>query len=199
MNYVLDTNVLKAAVRSPSGASAEILRRVLLRQVGALCSVPLFMEYEAVLLRPEHLAAAGAHADQVINLLDALAGVVIRVEIQFLWRPQLRDPNDDLVLELAVNGQGVGDSVAIEPDMGTQSNYALRLPLSLKAGAEQLAREDGTTLNQFIVSAVAEKLSAMKTADYFAQRAKRGDVNAALAFLSRQGGQAPEEQDVLPS
>jgi predicted DNA-binding protein len=86
--------------------------------------------------------------------------------------------------------------------MGTQSNYALRLPLSLKAGAEQLAREDGTTLNQFIVSAVAEKLSAMKTADYFAQRAQRaqrGDVNAALAFLSRQGGQAPEEQDVLPS
>jgi predicted DNA-binding protein len=86
--------------------------------------------------------------------------------------------------------------------MGTQSNYALRLPLSLKAGAEQVAREDGTTLNQFIVSAVAEKLSAMKTADYFAQRAERaqrGDVNAALAFLSRQGGQAPEEQDVLPS
>jgi predicted DNA-binding protein len=83
--------------------------------------------------------------------------------------------------------------------MGTQSNYALRLPLSLKEGAEQLAREDGTTLNQFIVSAVAEKLSAMKTADYFAQRAQRGDVNAALALLSRQGGQAPEEQDVLPS
>jgi putative PIN family toxin of toxin-antitoxin system len=113
MNYVLDTNVLVAAVRSPAGASAEILRRVLLKQVAVLCSVPLFMEYEAVLLRPEHLVAAGAHADQVINLLDALAGVVIRVEIQFLWRPQLRDPNDDLVLELAVNGQGVGDSVAI--------------------------------------------------------------------------------------
>lgn len=113
MNYVLDTNVLVAAVRSPAGASAEILRRVLHRKVGALCSVPLFMEYEAVLMRQEHLAAAGAHADQVSNLLDALAGVVIRVEIQFLWRPQLRDPNDDLVLELAVNGQGLGDSVAI--------------------------------------------------------------------------------------
>ena len=83
--------------------------------------------------------------------------------------------------------------------MGTQSNYALRLPLSLKTGAEQVAREDGTTLNQFIVSAVAEKLAAMKTADYFAQRAQRGDVNAALAFLSRPGGQAPEGQDVLPS
>ena len=44
--------------------------------------------------------------------------------------------------------------------MGTQSNYALRLPISLKSGAEQMAREDGSTLNQFIVSAVAEKLAA---------------------------------------
>lgn len=113
MKYVLDTNVLVAAVRSPGGASAEILRRVLIGQIGALCSVPLFMEYEAVLLRPEHLSAAGAQANQVLNLLDVLAGVVTRVEIQFLWRPQLRDPNDDLVLELAVNGQGSADAVAI--------------------------------------------------------------------------------------
>lgn len=113
MNYVLDTNVLVAAVRSPGGASAEILRRVLQGQVSALCSVPLFMEYEAVVLRPEHLTAAGAQAHDVVNLLDVLAGVVTRVEIQFLWRPQLRDANDDLVLELAVNGQGLGDSVGI--------------------------------------------------------------------------------------
>lgn len=82
--------------------------------------------------------------------------------------------------------------------MRTQSNDALRLPLSLKAGAEQVAREDGTTLNQFIVSAVAEKLAAMKTADYFAQRAPRGDMTAALAFLSRKAGLPPQEQDVLP-
>ena len=83
--------------------------------------------------------------------------------------------------------------------MGTQSNYALRLPLSLKAGAEQVAREDGSTLNQFIVSAVAEKLAAMKTADYFAQRAARGDLVAAMAFMNRKGGQVPEGDDVLPS
>lgn len=113
MKYVLDTNVLVAAVRSPAGASAEILKRVLNGQMDALCSVPLFMEYESVLLRPEHLAAAGAQAHEVLNVLDVLAGRVIRVEIQFLWRPQLRDPNDDLVLELAVNGQGSGDAVAI--------------------------------------------------------------------------------------
>lgn len=83
--------------------------------------------------------------------------------------------------------------------METQSNYSLRLPLSLKAGAEQVTREDGTTLNQFIVSAVAEKLSAMKTADYFTERAQRGDMTAALAFLGRELGQPPQKQDVLRS
>ncbi len=82
--------------------------------------------------------------------------------------------------------------------MGTQSNYALRLPLSLKAGAVLVAREDGSTLNQFIVSAVAEKLAALKTADYFAERARRGDLQAALNFLNRPGGQPPVEDDRLP-
>ncbi|MEY4907259.1 MAG: hypothetical protein RL260_977 [Pseudomonadota bacterium] len=81
--------------------------------------------------------------------------------------------------------------------MGTPSNYALRLPRSLKAGAEQVAREDGTTLNQFIVSAVAEKLAALKTADYFTERAQRGDVQAAMALLSRAGGQPPADDDRL--
>ncbi|MEN9891141.1 MAG: hypothetical protein RLY78_1436 [Pseudomonadota bacterium] len=82
--------------------------------------------------------------------------------------------------------------------MGTPSNYALRLPASLKQGAEQAAREDGTTLNQFIVSAVAEKLSAMKTADYFTARAQRGDLQQALALLRRDGGQPPVDEDRLP-
>lgn len=62
MNYVLDTNVLVAGVRSPRGASAEILRRVLTKQMQVVCSVPLFLEYEAVLLRPEQLLAAGVNA-----------------------------------------------------------------------------------------------------------------------------------------
>ncbi|MDZ4124699.1 MAG: pilus assembly protein HicB, partial [Hydrogenophaga sp.] len=81
--------------------------------------------------------------------------------------------------------------------MGSPSNYALRLPASLKAGAEKVAREDGTTLNQFIVSAVAEKLSALKTAEYFAERAVQGDLTAALTMLNRNGGQMPDAQDTL--
>lgn len=104
MKYVLDTNVLVAGVRSPKGASAEILRRVLTRRLSVVCSVPLFFEYEAVLCRPEQLVAAGVTSVDIVNLLDVLASVVEPVEIQFLWRPQLRDPSDDMVLEAAVNG-----------------------------------------------------------------------------------------------
>ena len=105
MKILIDTSTIIAAVRSPTGASAEIVRRVLLGQVAMVCSVPLFLEYEAVLLRPEHLKVAGAVTTDIANLLDALAGKLIPVEIQFLWRPQLRDANDDMVLEAAVNGQ----------------------------------------------------------------------------------------------
>lgn len=79
--------------------------------------------------------------------------------------------------------------------MGTSSNFALRLPPSLKAGATKLAKEEGFTLNSFIVSAVAEKLSALKTADYFHERAQKGDQAFALAFLSRSGGQPPVADD----
>ena len=105
MKYVLDTNVLVAAVRSPQGASAEILKRALSRQLTVLCSVPLFLEYEAVLTRSEQLLAAGVSVGDIVNLLDVFAGVVQRVDIAYLWRPQLRDAADDMVLEAAVNGQ----------------------------------------------------------------------------------------------
>jgi uncharacterized protein (DUF1778 family) len=82
--------------------------------------------------------------------------------------------------------------------MASTSNYALRLPASLKKAVEAVAREDGTTINQFIVSAVAEKLSALKTADYFAERAARGDIEAALRILARPGGEPPRSGDEIP-
>jgi hypothetical protein len=72
--------------------------------------------------------------------------------------------------------------------MRTSSNYALRLPASLKRAVEEVARQDGTTLNQFIVSAVAEKLTVLKTADYFAKRAARADFRAFDRLLRRRGG-----------
>ena len=81
--------------------------------------------------------------------------------------------------------------------MGTTSNYAFRLPASLKQSVEKVAQDDGTSLNQFIVSAIAEKLAAMKTADYFQERAQRGDLKAALALLGRKGGEPPQAGDEI--
>jgi predicted nucleic acid-binding protein len=69
-----------------------------------LASVPLIIEYEAVLTRPEHLDASGLTPRQVSEVLDALVKVSIPVHLRFLWRPRLRDPADEMVLETAVNG-----------------------------------------------------------------------------------------------
>ena len=79
--------------------------------------------------------------------------------------------------------------------MSVQSNYALRLPASLKREVEKVAREDGYSLNQFIVTAVAEKLSALHTADFFEERRKRADIPKALEFMSRGRGESPREGD----
>jgi predicted nucleic acid-binding protein len=103
--YVLDTDVLVAAFRSDSGASRLVLEMALAREFELLLSVPLMFEYEAVLTRPEHLSASGASAEDVGDVLDGLAAVGRHVRLAFRWRPALPDPNDDMVLETAVNGQ----------------------------------------------------------------------------------------------
>ena len=82
----------------------------------------------------------------------------------------------------------------------TKSHYALRLSAALKKEAERLAKEDGTTLNQFINVAVAEKISALRTAEFFAKRAVRGDVKRALEILARAGtDEPPQEGDEIVS
>ena len=76
------------------------------------------------------------------------------------------------------------------------STFSLRLPVSLKAAIEKLAEADGTSMNQFLVMAAAEKLTAIQTAEsYFAARRGRGDLDRALAFLSRPGGEPPRIED----
>jgi hypothetical protein len=75
----------------------------------------------------------------------------------------------------------------------TQANYALRLQASIKAEAERLAKAEGTTLNQFINVAVAEKVAALRTADYFRERARRANVPEALALLDRFGTDEPPQ------
>jgi hypothetical protein len=81
----------------------------------------------------------------------------------------------------------------------TKANYALRLQASLKREAERVAKAEGTTLNQFINVAVAEKLSALRTADYFKQRGARADIDRALELLERAGDEPPREGDEIPA
>ncbi len=105
MKIVLDTDVILAAVLSERGASRQLLLRVVDGGLPAVVSVPLMLQYEAVLKRPKHLQASGLSVDDVEIILDQLAASMQPVDMFFLWRPLLRDAEDDMVLETAVNGQ----------------------------------------------------------------------------------------------
>jgi putative PIN family toxin of toxin-antitoxin system len=102
--YVLDTDVLVAAFRSDAGASRQVLNAARARRFALLLSVPLMLEYESVLTRPEHLVACGTSTEDVSAVLDELASVGKRVELVIRTRPMLADPNDEMVLETAING-----------------------------------------------------------------------------------------------
>jgi putative PIN family toxin of toxin-antitoxin system len=101
---VLDTDVLVAAFRSARGASRQILFAALDHRFELLLSVPLLLEYEAVLNRPKHRAASGVNSTEIGHVLDDLAGVARPVALSYRWRPRLPDPDDDMVFETAANG-----------------------------------------------------------------------------------------------
>lgn len=105
MQVVLDVSVLIAGLRSQLGASNRVLMAVAEERFRPLVSTAMFLEYEAVLLRAEQRLATGMSETDVSCFLSALASAARPVEIGFRWRPQLRDPADELILEAAVNGQ----------------------------------------------------------------------------------------------
>lgn len=79
------------------------------------------------------------------------------------------------------------------------STYPLRLPVSLKAAVERLSRRDGTSINQFVVVAVAEKIAAMTTEELFAERRARADLAAFDRIMNRKDGAPSRPDDELPS
>lgn len=82
--------------------------------------------------------------------------------------------------------------------MSTTSTYPLRLPKSLKDAVELASRKDGTSMNQFVAMAVAEKISALETATFFSVREQRADYEKFDAIMSRQGGLPPIAGDEMP-
>jgi hypothetical protein len=83
--------------------------------------------------------------------------------------------------------------------MKETSTYPLRLPRSLKEAVERISREDGTSINQFVAMAVAEKVSALRTASYFADRQARANFQAFDKIMKRKGGQKPRAGDEMPA
>ena len=92
-------------MRSPTGASAALLTAARRSELIMLANVALALEYEATCQLAEHRLAAALNPGQVSIFIDAVLAMVEPVETHFLWRPQLRDPADEFVLEAAVNGQ----------------------------------------------------------------------------------------------
>jgi len=105
LRVVLDTNVLVAALRSASGASRQLLLALRDGYFTALVSVPLFIEYEATLKRTELLNETRLSLSDIDELLDIVAACCERTAIHYSWRPQLRDPKDEMVLETALNSR----------------------------------------------------------------------------------------------
>lgn len=97
---VIDTSVIIAGVRSRNGSAFRLLELIGTEQFSIHLSVPLVLEYEAVLLR--ELPNLLISATDIQNLLDFHCSVASHHQIFFLWRPYLPDPKDDMVLELAV-------------------------------------------------------------------------------------------------
>jgi len=101
VRIVLDTSVLVAALRSRNGASFALVSQLPSDRFEFAVSVALYTEWQAVLTRPEHLPP-GATPEQALGFVRYLASIAHLQDVHYLWRPVLRDPDDEMVLECAV-------------------------------------------------------------------------------------------------
>lgn len=127
MRVLLDTNVLVAGLTSSQGASYAVLQAVAASKIEVAASTALWLEYESVLKRDPIRALHGFSAKEIDAVLSALAVWVHPVMLHYVWRPQLRDPGDEMVLEAAVNGQvqaivthNTKDFAQVAPDFGVR-------------------------------------------------------------------------------
>jgi putative PIN family toxin of toxin-antitoxin system len=104
VRVVCDTSVVIAALRSSTGAAAEVIRLALLSELTILMDYKLACEYRDVALRAEQLQDSSRSRAQTLSILDALEAVAVPVFVGFRYRPLSPDPNDDLVLDVAING-----------------------------------------------------------------------------------------------
>lgn len=137
MKWVLDTCVVVSAVRSTKGASNPLLIAGFRGKFRWCCSVPLFYEYEDVLSRADLLLDCGIARAEIETFLTDVASVVHPVDLNFLWRPQLRDPGDEMVLETAVNASA---EAIVTHNIRDFADAPWRFGISLLTPAEALQR-----------------------------------------------------------
>jgi putative PIN family toxin of toxin-antitoxin system len=134
---VLDTDVVVAGMRSPSGASAALLRAARQGRLTILLSIALALEYEAVCNQAEHRLASGLSDQDVEVFVTAVIAMAEPVRIHFLWRPQLRDAGDEMVLETAVNG---GAKTLITFNVRDYGDVPARFGIEMLLPREAIAR-----------------------------------------------------------
>lgn len=137
MRIVLDTSVVVAGLRSQLGAGNAVLREVARRRLVPLASPPLFLEYEEVLKRPEHRLVHGLSPERIDEFLAELAALIEPVELHFQWRPQTPDPNDEMVLETAINGRA---TALVTYNIADFAVAAKRFRISVLSPADLLKR-----------------------------------------------------------
>lgn len=125
MRVVLDTSTLVAAFRSGSGAAAEVVRLAALVKIAILLDFKLVCEYREVLLRPEHLEASGRSPEDAEAIIEMLEAVATPVLVRFKHRPLSRDANDDMVLDVAINGHAVVIVTANTRDFSAGSQFGI--------------------------------------------------------------------------
>lgn len=124
-------------MRSPLGGSAALLLEALEGRITLVLSVPLAVEYEATCSSAEHRLAAGLSDAEVDVFLNAVIALAEPAESHFLWRPRLRDPADEMVLEAAVNGRA--DAI-VTFNHRDYSNAPSEFGIEVMRPAEALAR-----------------------------------------------------------
>lgn len=137
MRTVRDTSVLITALRSSSGAAAETVRLALRGELTALMDLKLACEYRDVALRPEQLQVSGKSQAETAAILDALEAIAEPVYVALQHRPLSPDPNDDMVLDVAINGNA--DAIVTNNTKHFR-NAAERFHLDVLTPAELLSK-----------------------------------------------------------
>ena len=202
---VIDTSVFVAAVRSSEGDSRQVLRLALRREIVPVFGNALFAEYEDLLGRDSMFATGGLSRREGEELLDALASVSRWVSIWFLWRPNLPDPGDDHLIELAVaagastiitsnvrdvaRGELVFGALSVKTparylqERTPMSTLTIRLQDEQHERLRALAKQRGVSLNKLFEEFTARAIAEFDTETRFRARAERGDAAQGLAIL----------------